>query len=259
MSVDFTSVTETPGTMVSKQALDMAWTRYAFAKRYCERKSVLEVACGPGPGLGCLSETARSLVAGDYTMAHLLQAKRHYGERVPLIRLDGLQLPFRPGTFEVVLLFEALYFLPSFDKFAEASWDVLGKEGVLIIATVNPEWTDFNPAPFSTRYLTASELTRSLETRGFKVNLFTGFPSDDPTARGRMLGAAKRAAVKLHLIPKTMKGKERLKRLVFGRLSRFPAEVTHNTGQFHEPHALVDLREMQRYKIIYAVARKDKN
>jgi SAM-dependent methyltransferase len=256
MSVDFTPVTETPGILVSREALDMVRTRYAVAAEHCLGKSVLEVACGPGPGLGCLAARAHRVVGGDYTAAHLTQARAHYGVRIPLIRLDGLHLPFRRASFDVVVLFEALYFLAGFEAFLEGCRHVLSDDGVLVIATANPEWPDFNPAPLSTRYLSAAELEEALRGHRFAATLYGGFPVAAEGPRARLLSLAKRTAVKLRMMPKTMKGKEMLKRVAFGRLSPFPCEVSPSTGTFHAPVRLSRPGEASGFKVLYAVARK---
>ena len=49
--MNYATVTETPGNRVTRDAIAMMYTRYAFAARYCEGKQVLEVGCGAGPGL----------------------------------------------------------------------------------------------------------------------------------------------------------------------------------------------------------------
>ena len=257
LDVDFTTVTETPGTLVSTEALDMAWTRYALAAEHCVGKSVLEVACGPGPGLGYLAERASTVVGGDCMAAHLAQVRAHYGSHVPLVRLDAQHLPFRRGSFDVVILFEALYFLKAFDAFVQGCWDLLPDRGALLIATVNPQWADFNQAPFSTKYLTAEELHESLNTSGFAVDIYGGFPIAEPSVRDRVMSIAKRITVKLHLIPRTMKGKQLLKRVAFGKLGRFPPEISCATGTFRAPTRLSDLRAVEGYKVLYAVARKE--
>lgn len=87
--------------------------------------------------------------------------------------------------------------------------------------------------------------------------MFGGFPTTAEGARGRLVAAVKKAAVRAHLIPKTMKGKEPLKRVVFGRLDRFPKDITETPGTYHEPVKLGDLRQTNTYKVLYAVARKD--
>ncbi len=254
---DYSTVTEVPGNRVSREAIDMVRTRYEFAGRFCGGKTVLEAACGPGAGLGYLSKQARAVVGGDYTAGLLSLARAHYGPRIPLVRLDAHGLPFRQGVFDVVVLFEAIYFLADAGRALESCRRVLAPSGTLIIVTVNPEWPAFCAAPFSTRYPSASELRQALGEHGFSAELFGGFPTTTAGARGQLMSALKRAAVRMGLIPKTMKGKEFLKRLVFGRLEPFPADITAVSGTYHEPVRLTDLGETGIYKVLYAVARKD--
>ena len=253
--IDYSTVTEVPGTMVSREAIDMVLTRYTFAAEFCRGKHVLEVACGPGPGLGFLAGHAARVVAGDYTESLLGRAQSHYGGRVPLVRLDAGALPFADGTFDVVVLFEAIYFLPDVPSFLASCRRVLRSGGTVIIATVNPELDAFNPSPNATRYWSADGLAALCAAHGFQADLFAAFEAFDPSMRGRAMAMLKRVAVKFHLIPQTMKGKELLKRLAFGTLEPFPAEVTSASGAYHPPVAMPDRGRAGGFKVIYAVAR----
>jgi len=92
--MDYSGVTETVGDHVTREALSMLYTRYAFARTLCEGRDVLEVACGGGQGLGYLASRARRVVGGDLTESLMAQAERHYGGRIPLVRLDAHGLLF---------------------------------------------------------------------------------------------------------------------------------------------------------------------
>src|SRR6266480_3076278 len=113
MSVDYSTVTETPEGRASGEQLSKLYHRYRTASFYCHGKDVLEVGCGAGLGLGYLARTAQSVIGGDCSQELLDCAHRHYKERIPLIRLDAEHLPFPDGRFDVVLLFEAIYYLGS--------------------------------------------------------------------------------------------------------------------------------------------------
>ena len=95
----------------------MMATRYGGAATFCGGKRVLEVGCGPGAGLGRLAQTARIVVGSDRTEMLLAQAKHTYQNAVPLVRLDALDLPFVTFSFDVIVLFEAIYYLPDVDRF----------------------------------------------------------------------------------------------------------------------------------------------
>jgi len=81
---------------------------------------------------------------------------------------------------------------------------------VLLIATVNIDWSEFNPSPFSTRYFSVPRLGNLLRSNGFKVEFYGAFSAIPKTVKEKIISTIRRIAVVLHLIPKTMKGKELL-------------------------------------------------
>jgi ubiquinone/menaquinone biosynthesis C-methylase UbiE len=250
---DFTDVTESPGNCVRQEAIDMLCTRYEFAADLSEGRDVLEVACGPGPGLGYLATRARRVVGGDYTASLVRLARQHYGSRLPVIQLDGQNLPFGNGSFDVVLMCEALYYLPNQALFVTEARRILRPGGHLLIVSVNPKWHDFNPSPFSTKYLDAEETCELLESAGFDTVMNGAFRAVEPSARDRAVSVVKWAAVQLGFIPKTMKGKEFLKRLFFGKLTPFPAELYPGVGAFHQPEPLRIGATSEAFKVLFAV------
>ncbi len=234
----------------------MLYTRYAFAAALSESRDVLEVACGGGPGLGYLAKRARRVVGGDYTERLLVQAARHYRGGIPLVRLDAQTLPFRSGSVGVVLLYEALYYLAEAGLFVEEAWRVLARPGCLIVSTVNREWPDFNPSPFSTRYLSGRELFALLRDRGFHTEIYGAFPVKRGSPSERVISGIRRAAVRLHLIPRTMRGKELLKRVFLGRLAAFPAEVVEAMAPYCAPARLRPNGPIRDFKMLFAVGKR---
>jgi hypothetical protein len=98
----------------------------------------------------------------------------------------------------------------------------------LLIATANKDWTEFNPSPFSTRYFSVPELGKLLQNDGFKVEFYGAFSTMPKTIKEKVISNIRKIAVTLHLIPKTMKGKELLKKIFYGKLIIFPVKyVTH--------------------------------
>jgi len=249
---DYTPVTEAPGTRVTREALSMLYTRYAFAAPHCVGRRVLEVACGAGQGLGYLAARADVVVGGDCTAALLATAQRRYRGRLPLVRLDAHALPFRGASFDVVLLYEALYYLADADGFLEEVARVLGDHGTLLICTVNRDWAEFNPSPLSTRYHSAAELLQLLGRHGFRTDLYGAYPAVNGSLKGQVVSSIKRAAVAVRLIPRTMKGKEMLKRVFLGPLTALPAEVHEAMAPYCAPVALVPARS-SAFKVLFAV------
>jgi SAM-dependent methyltransferase len=231
----------------------MLWTRYAFAARFCSHRDVLEVACGPGQGLAHLGEVARRVVGGDYTERLLRYARAEYHGTVPLVQLDAQQLPFAAGSFDVVVLFEALYYLHNPGAFVGECVRILRPGGRIVICSANPAHPDFNPSPYSHRYLDASDLQSLFGTHGLQSDLFGAFDAPPASLRDHVVAAVKRIAVVLGLVPKTMAGKQLLKRIFLGRLTPVPGRISAGAATYREPRH-IRAAEAAAFKVLYAVA-----
>ncbi len=254
MTVDYSDVTEAPGNSVSREALSMLYTRYRFAAQFCAGKDVLEVACGPGAGLGYLATIGR-VIGGDFTENLLRRASRHYRGRIPLLRLDAHALPFPDASFDVLLLYEAIYYLKTPERFLAECRRVLRDGGIVILCTANKELAGFNPSPFSTRYFSVSELCEFLTMHRFAVEPFGAFSVPKGSARDAVISWIRRTAVALGIIPKTMKGKAVLKRVFLGPLNPVPAEITGGMAPYWAPVPVSATESCATYKVIFAVAR----
>jgi ubiquinone/menaquinone biosynthesis C-methylase UbiE len=251
----FETVTEQPGQGASRLQLEMMAARYGWAQRHSVGKDVLEVACGTGTGLGALALVARSVEASDIDHSNLRAAQHHYASdnNVHIQYADAGQLPYPDGSFETVLLFEAIYYLPDAARFLAEAKRVLGPGGRLLIATVNREWAGFNPSPFSVRYFSAAELRAELYEAGFHVTMRAGFAEDDSLA-ARVIRAIRKLAVTLDLVPRTMRGKALLKRMFYGELQPIPGRLDLREfplPRFEEINAATDL---SRFRVLYAEA-----
>jgi ubiquinone/menaquinone biosynthesis C-methylase UbiE len=255
MAIDYSTVTEIPGNRVTQEQLERMFHRYCFAGNFSERKEILEVACGAGQGLGYLAKRAKRVFAGDYTEKLIQEAKQYYKQRVPLLRLDAHFLPFQDQSFDVVILYEAIYYLAQPERFFDEARRVLRKEGLLLIATVNKDWSEFNPSPFSTRYFSVPELSELLGKKGFKAEMYGAFSVLPDGVKGKMIATIRQAAVALHLIPKTMKGKELLKKIFYGRLQPLKQEIEEGACAYTPPLPVRPDVINREYKVIYSVAR----
>jgi SAM-dependent methyltransferase len=257
-SADYTIITERPGIRASREQLERIYQRYHFALRWCTRKNVLEVGCGTGQGLGYLASQASWVVGGDIEAANLPPAVLTYKERpgIHVLRLDALALPFKNEVFDTIICFETIYYIPSIEEFLNESFRLLKPGGTMLICTVNREWPDFNPSPHSVIYHSAHELKELLSKRFSEIETYAGFDVSHPSMVERLVSLVKRAAVSLHIIPKSMKGKETLKRLFFGRLVTLPYEITPGIAEFVPPTVIDPDQPVNKYKIIYTVCRK---
>lgn len=255
---DFTFVTEVPQSRASAEQAAILYTRYDLASRYSEARNILEVACGTGIGIGLLATNARSVAAGDIEPKSCDIARRTYAGRqnVSICRLSAESLPFENNSFDLVLLFEALYYLRDPALFFDEARRILRPGGMLLISTVNRDWPGFNPSPCSTYYFSACELAADLSSRGYSVQLLAGFPDRAGGWLSGIVRVVRRVAIRLHMIPKTMQGKELLKRLFYGQLRLLPAELSVG---FAEPQPLTEVSpdmDCSSFKFIYAMASK---
>ncbi len=225
VGTDCVSVTEIAGDEVTQEQVDRLCNRYYWAGRYCLDKDVVEAACGTGQGLGYLHKITRSLEAGDYSEKILSIARKHYRDRIVLLQFDAQNMPFVDQSKDVIILFEAIYYLPDVERFVCECKRVLRPGGKVLIATANKDLYDFNPSPRSYIYYGVIELKSLFEKYGFRTEFFGGTPIDNVSIRQKVLRPIKKLAVILNIMPKTTSGKKWLKRLVFGNLVKMPTEI----------------------------------
>jgi len=255
MVIDYTTVSEVPGVGASSEQMRMAYTRYAWAASFCDGKEVLDVGCGVGQGLGYLAKRTRRVVGGDYTERLLQLAQSHYGKKMPLVRLDAHALPFRARSFDVIILCEVIYYLSQPELFLEECLRLLRVGGLLLICTVNRECSGFNPSPFSTRYFSVRELSELLQKYQFQVESYVAFPVARGSAKDVVVSLVERIAVAFRLMPKTMKGKELLKRIFFGKLIPLTAELENGMVEYALPVPIPHDSPTAQHKVLYAVGR----
>jgi len=206
---DFTTVTEVTGYKVTREQIERMYTRYRFASEFCEGKEVLEVARGSGQGLGHLAKKAKKVIGGDIDKNNLRFAREYYKdkENIELKILDAHKLPFDNNSFDLVILYEAIYYLANPEQFVKEAKRVLRKGGNLLICTANKDWSGFNPSPYSHKYFSAHELFGLLKQNNFgDIVLYGDCPVIAKTFKNRIISLIKRKGVALKIIPKTMEG-----------------------------------------------------
>ena len=251
---DFLSVTELSRTEVTAEQVDRISHRYGWAGEYCSGKDVVEVACGSGLGLGYLNRLARNVEAGDISQQMVDLAKAHYGNSIRIGCFDAQNMPWENASKDVVVLFEAIYYLESFPEFLDECRRVLRPGGLVLIATANKDLSDFNPSLHSRTYYGVVELESVLRSKGFSAEYFGYISVSEISLRQRVLRPVKRMAVKLGLIPKTMAGKRFLKKMVFGDLMVLPAEITDQHVQSYVPPEKLDTEKNTTHKVVYCAA-----
>ncbi|MEX0691084.1 MAG: class I SAM-dependent methyltransferase [Gemmatimonadales bacterium] len=239
----------------------MIYSRYQVAAELASGRRVLEIGCGSGHGLGLIARRARSVVGGDLSPTLLAAGRRHYGAAMPLVRLSAERLPFADGTFDLVLFFEATYYVPDMGAAFSEVAHVLAPGGTVLFVNANPERPDFIRSPHSVHYHTADEFRRELEARGLAVTIEGAFPVDPPAtgvaarAKAAAFKLARRVIEILHLVPRTLRGRARLKRLGFGKLVPLPPELPEGYAPMAERRVLMP-GMAAGIKVVYIYARK---
>jgi SAM-dependent methyltransferase len=255
---DFTVITEGPDTKATSDQLRILYTRYHLASRLAKGKDVLEVACGAGVGLGLVAQHARLVTAGDIDVSNCQTASTTYQShpKIAIKQFSAERMPIPDASLDLVILFEALYYLVDPTAFFGEVRRVLRSNGVLLISSVNCRWRGFNSSPISRTYFDVGMLRRALVAHGFSPDIFAAFPDDKPGASARVVRALKKLAVRLRLIPRTMKGKLLLKRVFYGSLQPVPRELKEGLAS---PEPLVPIGEredLRHYRMLYAVAHR---
>lgn len=253
---DFSDVTEMAGEDISSEQLFRMCNRYFWAAGYCEGRDVLEAACGTGPGLGYLAKYAKSVAAGDFSPTMVRAVSDHYGERIPVQQFDAQQMPFEDASLDVVILFEALYYIPDASAFVAECARVLRPSGKVLISNANCDLYDFNPSPYSSKYHGVVEMKLLFASAGFVSEFFGSTPIASVGLKQKILRPIKKIVVSFGLMPKSMAGKRLLKRLVFGQSVPMPAEITVDMAETEAPTPISSDTPNKDYKVLYCAATK---
>jgi len=255
-SVNFLKITEITDDLVTQEQVQRSCDRYHWANSFCEGKTVLEVACGTGQGLGHLSQVAKRFVAGDFSKDILNVTKGHYGSRINLFQFDAQYLPFANNSMDVIILFEAIYYIPKTNLFINECKRLLKPGGKVLIATANKDLSDFNPSPHTYKYFGVLELADIFNRNGFSSKFFGNTLISELSLIQRISRPLKQVAVKLNLMPKTADGKKWLKRIFFGGMIKMPGEITKDMLSVVNPTILPDDKPDKDHKVIFCAATK---
>ncbi len=115
--------------------------RYKFAQPFVENKTVLDIACGTGYGIGLLKKNVKYVIGVDVETDAAREAKGECDERAGVLLGDGLKLPFADASFDVVTSFETLEHLRERNAFLAELKRVLRCDGLLVLSTPNANYT----------------------------------------------------------------------------------------------------------------------
>ena len=200
---------------------------------------------------------AQSLEAGDYSEAILSIARQHYGVRIALRQFDAQYMPYDDNSKDVLIIFEALYYIPDADRFVKECARVLRPGGKVLVANANKDLFDFNPSPYTYVYHGVRELKALFERHKFTTEFWGDTPLGSVSMKQKILRPVKKAVVSMGVMPKSMAAKKMLKKIVFGALVKMPAEIDANTAEYKEPERLPSDRPCTTHKVIYCAASRE--
>ena len=258
-SINYSSVTEYPGQRATIEQLERLYQRYKFAKNYTEDKQVLEIACGSGIGLIYLAENAKKTIGIDIDDNNLAEAgnnikKSIFSDKISIFKMDAHKLEFGNEYFDLIIVFEAIYYIKNLKESISEIFRVLKNGGICVIGSVNKNWESFHPSPFTHKYLTIPEYQDLFMQAGFKkIEYFGGFYTNNDL---KWFSLIKKMANKLNLIPKSLKARALLKRIFIGKLHIIPNSIHDSMAKYTEPEKIYEVTENKDYKIIYITAEK---
>lgn len=256
MDADYSIITELPDTKIPVEQLERFYQRYKFAQSFSANKRVLEIACGGGQGLNLFKNNARQITGVDIDKKNLDVAKKTYktDSKITVEFHDANDLQFAEKSFDLIIIFEAIYYLENTDKILKICKRILSDEGILIIESANKEWKDFNPSPFASKYFCAEELYTMLLEAGFKPEIYCSYKiGDNKSINTTILSYIKRIAIQLHLIPRSMKYKKYLKKIFLGKQILLPAKLTDGMCDYVEPEKISPQNYDPQFKVIFAL------
>lgn len=163
--------------------------RYAFARSFIERRSVLDVGCGLGYGAHLMAESgARRVLATDASRRTIRAAQiLYHADNLRFAVARGVPDWIPPSHIDIVTAFEILEHLPTPRTFLEDIGRILRDDGVLILSTPNallPADGRFH-SPFHCHEYDAEELVDLLHPYFPTVKLYgvrrkAGLPPPSP-------------------------------------------------------------------------------
>jgi SAM-dependent methyltransferase len=148
--------------------------RYAFARRFCEIKDVLDAGCGVGYGTAHLAEAARLVVGIDRSEDAIVYAREHYSRtNVEFEVGDVGDLRHDDASFDVVCSFETIEHLHDPGALVREAARVLREGGVFVCSTPRVAETIASPEnPYHEIELSAQDLERLLRSEFGAVELY---------------------------------------------------------------------------------------
>jgi ubiquinone/menaquinone biosynthesis C-methylase UbiE len=101
-------------------------------------EKTLDIACGTGYGTDTLAEKCGSIIGGDIDATAIsINSKNWHRSNMTFQHMDGTQLPFEDGHFDVLVSFETIEHTTQYMQMLSEFKRVVKKGGLLFISTPN--------------------------------------------------------------------------------------------------------------------------
>lgn len=256
--IGYSTVTELPNERVPEEQLKRITERYYWASKHVDNKDVLECACGAGQGAAILNFSANSYTAGDYDEEIVNIAQNNYNGEIDFHIFDACNSPFNDNQFDIVLICEAIYYIPDIERFLDEAWRILRPGGRVMIVTANSSLFDFNRSPYTYTYPDVLIMSKLFDKHKFIfVSAEGGTSLSGTNIRQKILRPLKFVASRLHMIPKTMLGKAWLKKVFFGGNSvRMPEKISSKLSGVKLPKSISKNKNDKDHKVLYFIGEK---
>jgi len=110
------------------------------------KKMILDSGCGSGYFTAELAKKAKKVTGTDFSKKFVDICRKKYGnvKNLDFIQHDvAKKMPFEDASFDVIISKMVLQYVSQITTFAQESFRVLGKNGILIVAVDHPFNTQF--------------------------------------------------------------------------------------------------------------------
>jgi len=89
---------------------------------------------------------------------------------------------------------------------------------------------------------------------GPRTTFFGDAPVDYTSLKSKVLSFVKKTIVRMNLMPRTLKGRERLKRMIYGELLPIPPEIGADRLSYAAPQPIAADQPDGQYRVLFAVS-----